>query len=388
MPRLIVLNQTSNPAFDDWLQALSAEVGTVELWTGNRPPTADGPVIVRRGPAYNRASAASRLRAWLAFTLWTAWRLLWRREAAALIVVTNPPFTPLAAWLLSRLRQYPYALLEWDIYPDILQPMGLLKESHPLYRFWRGLHGRALRDAAAVVTLGDEMAEVLRATAAVPVTVVPNWVDTQWLRPQPRNDNPFVQAHGLQDKFVILYSGNLGATHAIETIIATAELLRGEARFQFVIIGEGSKRPLAATAVTEGRTPNLLLLPYQPAESLPWTLSGADAAVVTLGQGYERLSMPSKTYNLLAAGNALLGISQPPNDLALTIARHGCGANFAPDDAPGIAAWLRGLADEPAALAAMRANARRAAEACYQADLCIAQMTAAFRPVWTQGETK
>jgi glycosyltransferase involved in cell wall biosynthesis len=136
-------------------------------------------------------------------------------------------------------------------------------------------------------------------------------------------------------------------------------------------------------AVTEGRTPNLLLLPYQPAASLSWTLSCADVAIVTLGQGYEGLSMPSKTYNLMATGNALLGISCPLNDLALTIERHKCGANFSPDETTAIADWLRYLADNPDELSHSRVAARQAAEEYYSADLCTTQLTSAFRPLWT-----
>ena len=64
-------------------------------------------------------------------------------------------------------------------------------------------------------------------------------------------------------------------------------------------------------------------------------MSSGHIAIVTIGTGYEGLSMPSKTYSMMATGNAILGISQPPNDLADTVARHGCGANFDPAD-PGL----------------------------------------------------
>jgi colanic acid biosynthesis glycosyl transferase WcaI len=379
---LIVLNQTSNPAFDAWLQGVAREAGSVELWSGNRSAGLGPQVLVRPGPAYDRTTALSRLRSWLAFTVWAAWGLLWRRRVAV-IVVTNPPFMVLAVWLLSRLRRLPYGLLEWDIYPHILRPMGLAGTRHPLYRLWHWLHRQALRRAAAVVTLGDEMAGTLRQISPeAAATVVPNWVDVAWLRPQPHAANPFVREHRLQDKFVILYSGNLGATHAIETIVAVAEALRHEAEFQFVMIGEGSKRGLVETAVASGRTPNILLLPYQPAANLPWSLSSAAVAVVTLGSGYEGLSMPSKTYQMMAAGNALLGISCPPNDLALTIERHQCGANFRPDEPSVIADWLRGLAVFPHERHCLQAAARQAAASYYSAEVCIPQLTDAFRPVW------
>jgi len=132
-----------------------------------------------------------------------------------------------------------------------------------------------------------------------------------------------------------------------------------------------------AAAMVAGGLPNMRLLPYQAAERLPYSLACADVGIVTLGAGYEALSMPSKTYNLLAAGNALLGISRPPNDLAQTIQDKECGANFAPDDVAGIVNWLTGLADKRAVLARYQAAARQAAEQCYSQARCESLMTTA-----------
>lgn len=388
--RLIVLNQSVGPAFVNWLAHLAAACGPVALWSGNAPDAPGPGVTVRHLPAYDNRSTLSRLRTWTRFTLAAAWQLRRTGSRTPIFVVTNPPFTPLLAWLLARWQKRPYALLEWDIYPDILAPMGLAGPRHPLYRLWRAAHRRALRQAGLVVTLGDHMAATLRRLAAdeaLPVTVIPNWVDTDWIRPLPRAQNPFAQAQGLGEQLVVMYSGNLGATHAIETILAVAEALRARPDIQFLIIGAGSKRPLVETAVASGRLPHLRLLPYQPAAQLPYSLACADVGIVTLAQGYEALSMPSKTYNLLAAGNALLGISHAPNDLAQTIYAHGCGANFAPDDVPGIARWLADLAENRAALAQYQAAARQAAEQAYSKAHCETLMSTAVAGWLAQAES-
>ncbi len=381
--RLIIINQTTNPAFDAWVDGLAEKGGELALWCGS-PPAPLGPrVTIRRATPYDKRSTLSRLRTWGAFTLMAAWWLLRGYDGgrrAPIFVVTNPPFAPLLAWLLAKWQRRPYALLEWDIYPDILAPMGLAGPRHPLYRAWAALHRRALRRAGLIITLGAHMATTLRrlaADASLPVTVIPNWVDTDWIRPLPRAQNPFAQAQGLGDQLVVMYSGNLGATHAIETILAVAEALRERPDIQFLIIGAGSKRPLVETAVASGRLPYLRLLPYQPAAQLPYSLAAADVGIVTLAQGYEALSMPSKTYNLLAAGNALLGISHAPNDLAQTIRDHNCGANFAPDDAPGIARWLADLAENRAALTRYQAAARQAAAQAYSKTQCEPLMSTA-----------
>ena len=388
-PRLIVLNQTVGPAFLDWLASLAAAHGPLELWSGNAPAQARPGVTVRRLASYDNSSAGRRLVTWSRFSLQAAWRLLRAGGQVPLFVVTNPPLMPLAARWLRALQGRRYGLLEWDIYPQILDSMGLAGPKNLFYRLWRRSHAGALRNADLVVTLGEHMAAVLQEMAGetpLPLTVAPNWVDTDWLKPGPRADNPFVHEQELHDKLVVLYSGNLGATHAIETILETARLLADEPRIGFLVIGEGSKRGLVEAAIARGETPTLRLLPLQPADRLPQTLSSGHVGIVTLGAGYEGLSMPSKTYSLMAAGNAILGISRPPNDVSATIARHDCGANFSPDQAQAIADWIRGLLADPAALARLQSHARAAAVAHYSTAHCTSQLSQAVAAALLGGD--
>lgn len=379
-PRLIVVNQTVNPAFNDWLIALAARIGPIELWSGNAPVEVLPGVQVRLAPAYHRATIGARLRSWGSFTRVVTLALLRRGDQTPLFVVTNPPFMPLAAWLLHRWQQRPYAILEWDIYPHILVPMGKVTAHNPFYRLWQGWHRRALTAARLVITLGEHMAGVLQTTANqpnLPIEIIPNWIDTGWIRPQPRAANPFAGQHGLDERLTVLYSGNLGATHAIETILAVAEQLRGNDNIRFLVIGEGTKQPLVEAAINSGRTPNLRLLPLQPKDMLPQTLTSADVAIVTLAEGYEGLAMPSKLYAMLAAGNAILGISRPPNDIEATLARHQCGVNFRPEAVSAIADWLVAMDSNRAQLAQLRNRARQAAVNHYSTEVCQAAMTRA-----------
>lgn len=382
--RLIIINQTTNKAFREWVKALAHELGQVELWSSDIVDDMGGLVTVRQGPSYDRRSALSRLLSWGRFTAIVWWWLV--RPSALpqhtpIFVVTNPPFLPLLAWLLHRLQKRPYGLLEWDIYPHVLVPMGLLSRRHVLFRFWQAWHQKSLREAGVVITIGEQMAARLRDIAndeLLPVQVIPNWVDTEWMKPIPRSENPFAQKYRLDEQLVVMYAGNLGATHSIETIIAVSEILRNEFDIRFLIIGDGTKRQLVETAIRTKSLTNSQLLPLQPLEFVPYSLASADIGVVTLAKDYEGLSMPSKTYNLLAAGNALLGISQSPNDLSDTINLHGCGANFGPSDVPDIARWLKSLSLDRTALANYKKAARQAAEQFYGRQRCEAVMTRAL----------
>jgi glycosyltransferase involved in cell wall biosynthesis len=271
---------------------------------------------------------------------------------------------PLAAWLLHAVQGRRFGVLEWDIYPQVLEAMGLVGARHVMVRTWRSLHGRALRAADLVITIGERMATVLGKMAEVPeleIAVVPNWVDTDHIQPRDREENVFVRAQGLHEGLVVLYSGNLGATHAIETIVRVAEELAAEQEILFLVVGEGAKREIVEEAIAAGRVPNLRLMDRQPAASFPEMLASAQVGIVTLADGYEDLSMPSKTYDLMSAGSAILGISKPPNDLAMTIERHRCGVNFSPDSVAAIAEWLREMAADAGGLDRLRRASRQAA---------------------------
>ena len=299
-----------------------------------------------------------------------------------MLVVTNPPFMPLAAWLLCKVQGRRFGLLEWDIYPQILAATGLVGPGHILYRLWRSWHGRALRAADLVVTIGEGMAAVLREMSGDPsleVTVLPNWVNTERIHPLEREKNAFAQAQGLQDKTVVIYSGNLGAAHAIETIVQVAEELGDASDVAFLVIGEGAKRFLVEEAVKAGRVPNLCLLRKQPTSLFRQALASAQIGIVTLADGYEGLSMPSKTYDLMAAGAVILGISKPPNDLEATIERHGCGKNFSPDSAAAIAAWIQGMASDTERLERLRKVSRQAAVRYYSTDSVTGSLTGMVR---------
>ena len=367
---LIVVNQTVNPAFNRWLEAFAQDNGPVELLSGNAPAKMAPGVVVHRCTAYDRSSVSARLRTWLCFTVMATWWLLRNKRDIPLFVATNPPLMPLAAWLLHKVQGRRFGLLEWDIYPQVLEATGLVGSGNMLYRLWGTLHGRALRAADLVVTLGEHMADVLRGMSGEPaldVAVIPIWVDTKVIRPLLKEDNAFAQAQGLQDELVVLYSGNLGATHAIESIVQVAEALVGSEGIRFLVIGDGAKRAVVEEAVEAGRVPNLRLLRRQADSLFPEVLASAQIGIVTLAAGHEALSMPSKTYDLMAAGTAILGLSSPPNDLATTIERNGCGVNFTPQATAAIAAWLRDMASDRGRLDRLRQASRAAAVQYYDA---------------------
>ncbi len=376
--KLIVVSQAVSVAFLHWLETLAEAHGPVELWTGADYTPSSTRLHVRRMVSYNKESYLRRLLSWGRFAWGVMTRLVVTPHRIPVLAITNPPLLPLLLVLHRVLFGRRYAIIEYDIYPQIMVAMGLMAEHNPVARIWRTWHAWSLRRCELVITLSDRMAMELHAMAQVTLAqlvVIPTWTDTSRIKPLDRADNPFAREHLPDAEIVVLYSGNLGATHSIETLLDVAAQLRHEPRVQFLIIGDGAKYAQVEAAITSGRTPNLKLLPLQPAAVVPYSLASANIAFVTLASGYENLSLPSKTYDMMAAGCAIVGISEPSSGLALLIEKHKLGRSFSSTQVNPICEWIVALADDRERLAALQRATREVAVRYFSVEHCEPTLT-------------
>ncbi|MEZ4223850.1 MAG: glycosyltransferase family 4 protein [Polyangiaceae bacterium] len=367
MRDLLVLNQSQSPAFQHMLERAAGEA-RVRFITGTPFATVRPETVVEVAPSYDRRSLARRAVSWAHYMLWTGARSLQLPGRPFVLAVTNPPALPHLAWALSSLRGLDYGLLIWDIYPDHLVKVGFVSEASPLVRAWHAANRRALSRARFVVTLGDAMADALSTEAPdANLQVIPNWADTEAIRPLPRADNPYAKRLRIGDELVVMYSGNLGATHGLAGLLGAAARLREDRRLRFLIIGEGLGRAAIEAAVARDRLDNVTLMDPVPWEDLRYTLPLADVAIVSQAPGTEHLSVPSKTYSSLAAGSALLALTARGTDLARLVAAHEVGTTCDRDDGGAIASLLATWAGSRA-LGSLRTRSRQVAEREFSAE--------------------
>lgn len=380
--RWAVLNQSQSPTFQAMLEALADDLGPCALLTGTPFETRSAALEVFSATAYDRGSLRRRARTWLSFTTEAA-RFAARLPADVFVLaVTNPPTLPVAAAMLDVSRGTRFGALVWDVYPDHLAAAGLVRPDHPTMRSLRRVQGAALRRAQTIITLSDGMARTLRGQAGrdVPVHVIPNWADVERLRPVPRHLNTFAIEHGLTDRLCVMYSGNLGGSHELSTLIEAARILRADERIAFAIVGDGLGRATIEAELRRDPLANVHLLPRQPWSSFKVSLAAGDVAVVTQKPGTEDLSFPSKTYSALAVGSALCAVSTRGSDLAQLATSGDCGFSVLPGDATSLAAELRTLADDRARLQRWQTNARRLAESRFSFDVARRQLASCLAP--------
>lgn len=282
------------------------------------------------------------------FLLWTKFR---KHEV---FYYTLPPFAYLGALLLRR----KFSIMVFDVYPDVLKSIGL-SEKNPVYKFWVWANKRLFAKAHRVYTIHDGLKNLLLKYGNE-IHVVDLWTSLTGVEPIEKNENPFSIEHGLTEKFVVQYSGNIGQTHNVELLIELADKLKSHENIQFVIIGRGTKVPMLEKEIQNRALSNIIILPFQPHEMLKYSLSNADLGVVMLDQGSADVSLPSKTFNMMAAGSCILALASKGSALDIVVNKHDAGFCIPEGNFDEISKTILALALSPEDLRNYKRNALNA----------------------------
>jgi glycosyltransferase involved in cell wall biosynthesis len=358
--RLVILNQAANYLTVGFANAFNREFDSVTLIAGSvhvQGQPLDDDIEVRTINRWHERPASKKALSYGLGLIWMWWLLMTRYRRHEVLFVSVPPM----AYLLNLVLPHRFTMVIWDVYPDSLKITGM-SERHPIYRIWAWLNRRSFRRAYRLFTISEPMADMLSAYLdRARLIVHPIWSIFQDNERIADHENPFVQEHGLEGKFVVQYSGNIGLTHNVEAMIDLAEHLQDDDRILFQIIGRGPRKPLIERLVREKNLKNVQTLPFQSDEMFPYSLSAADLGVVILHDSVSRGSVPSKAYNLMSFGIPALYIAADDSELARYAKEFGNAGCFAADRPYEMSAFVRRLAHDPAANAAMRARAESAA---------------------------
>jgi glycosyltransferase involved in cell wall biosynthesis len=191
------------------------------------------------------------------------------------------------------------------------------------------------------------------------VHVIHNWSDDEQISPVSNADNPLRREWGLDDKFVVGYSGNLGRAHEFETVLGAGERLRNDPRIVFLFIGGGHRMDeLARIVKARGLESTFRCIPYQDRTLLKHSLCVPDIHWISLNPAVEGLIVPSKFYGIAAAGRPIIAITARDGEIARLVQQHRCGLVIEPGQVDALAAALVRLSTDPSSLATMGTRAR------------------------------
>jgi len=298
-----------------------------------------------------------------------------------LLLTTAPPFLPILGYLANKCFGVPYVCLLYDLYPDVATELNVVSRHHWLVRLWDAVNCRIWQQAQKIIVLSPSMKD--RVVAKCPeisnkIAVIHNWADPNWIVPIAKSQNQFAQAFNLVDRFTVLYSGNMGRCHDMETILETVKLLQQEP-IQFVFIGNGAKNKAFQLQVSQLGLHNCQFLPYQDKQNLPYSLTACDLSLVSVSLGMEGLVAPSKLYAALAAGRPIAAICEPHSYLRAIVTEGRCGEGFCNGDSAGLAAFIRRLAADSTLVQQMGQAGRRYLQSHFTPQITAKQYSQVLR---------
>lgn len=358
------VNQSLGPFFKEIIRVLAERGHTVHVVTGRDwSGCVDLPnVHFFPGPAYRRDSAVSRLLAWLRFAAFVRKILHGANAGDVVLLASNPPILP----NVRRLRAgdaLRVAVRILDIYPDALAGRLPKPVEAMLRPFFLRRNRRVFERADLRVTLGEHMKRRLEEQAGnASFVVIPDWATF----PIEATENAAPPEPGAsRGELKVVYAGNLGANHDLDAFLEGLAKAQSGRSISFTLAGKGSGRAKLETRAQELGLQGFRAQGYLSDDAYRDLLRGADVAVVAVDRLTAHSMMPSKTYNYMAAGCAILALCPEECDLANVVDANDCGVVCDPGDPSGIESALEGFVEDPARLASLRSNARLAAARHY-----------------------
>ncbi len=328
-------------------------------------------------------------------------------------IVYSPPLPlGLTAWGLKKLRGIPFILNVQDLFPQSIIDLGLLRNRW-LIRFFEAME-RFVYQQANVITVHSEgnrqhIARKMERREGEKVKgdkvkVIPNWVDTDFIRPGERM-NGFREEQGLGDAFVVSFAGVLGYSQDLDVVLEAARILNGgrwkmedvswktedgdwqsairipQSEILFLIVGDGVEKARLEAKAQQMGLDNVRFLPMQPREKYPAVLHASDIGLVTLHAEVKTPVVPSKILSIMAAGRPVVAAMNLDGDGPRLIAEAQCGLCVPPEDPQALAQAVLKLYHDPSLRQELGLNGRRYAEEHLSLDRCVAQYEALLQQV-------
>ena len=290
------------------------------------------------------------------------------RRAEIVITVTNPPLLPYVMALATRIRRGRFVLLVHDVYPEALACLGLMASESIGMRFLNKASLWLYSTAYRIIAIGRDMRDLL--CKKIPplcnrIVVATNWANLEQISPMERSENRLLRRETLEDKFVVQFWGNMGRPQGIEDLFEAAELIKDESNIHFLVIGWGSKKRWAIEEKARRGLLNMTILDPLPYEESCSVQNACDLAVNALVAGMAGISVPSRTYNAMAAAKPLMVICDSNSEVAFMVREESIGWVIPPGRPDLIAEVLREAKDDRSRLRAMGERARAAVESKY-----------------------
>ena len=320
-------------------------------------------------PQYITSSFKTKFISWIRHCIFV---LKWakknkKNQYDMIFAVSNPPLNAFIGVKLKKMFKAPFVFMNWDIYPHSIEAAF----KNPIIRFackiWHKLNNKYYPQIDRLITIGEIMSESINSglKKKIDITVLPIAADTDKIRPVLPEENIFRTQNALEEKFVVLYSGNMGYGHNIGIILDAAGKLIDDKNISFVLIGEGQQYESIKNRLETDGLENVKLFSWQPADIFPYSVACGDIAIVTEETAHAHLFMPSRSYSMMSAGEAIIGVCSDYDDLNRLITRYEIGEIVTDSNVDTLVEKIKSFAENPDKLKGCQQKARKVAEEVY-----------------------
>ncbi len=286
------------------------------------------------GTAFGKKHLLGRMSDFLSFYAAAFYELGRLPRPDVILALTSPPMIAALGMLRKQFDagfdggRVRLAYHVMDLYPDAAEAMGVLQRGSVAERAMARLTQRTLSASDAVIALGRDMADLLvdrYRCRRDRLHIVPPWSDGDSLRPIAKKDNPLARDWGVVDTFNIVYSGNLGMAHDVDTMAGAMEVLGNDPGVRWLFIGGGNRFGQLRDRAAAAGWKHVRFLPYQDREALAMSLGLADVHLVSQLPAFSGIVVPSKLYGIMAVGRPSVMIGPEAVECSRVIRENDCG---------------------------------------------------------------
>lgn len=271
------------------------------------------------------------------FSTWASFRI---RKPDIVLADAPTLWSGLPLLVKAVFPKVPFIYIVYDIYPDVLTRLGILRNPH-LVRLIERVEKFFYDRSSWVSVLSEGFKENL-VSKGVPqdkIAVIPVCVDVEFIRPLP-HENELKKRWGLANKFVVLYAGNIGLSQGLETVLHAANLLSLYPDIVFVLVGEGATKPALQAKAEELGLSNVKFFPFQSPEDVPLVYSLADICLIALKRNIIVESVPSKTYTIMASARPIVATVDRNTEVGSLLEKAECGLCVEPENPEALASTI------------------------------------------------
>ena len=317
----------------------------------------------------------------LIFSIIKSLQLSKTEDFNVVMTLSNPPIIGIVGVYLSKKMKIPYVSVLYDIHPDIVEAMKWISLPKFLFKIWNDMTSWIINNSDRTVVLGNGMKQNLINTKnADPnrVDIIPIWARPEF-HPRDTNKTKVKDKFGIKnDHLLILFAGNIGIMQPVAPVIKAAVNLKNMP-VTFLFLGGGVGMKSLADTIAQKKLTNVMILPYQPMDDFINLLSTSDACLVTLADGMEILSVPSRAMTFMSAGKPIIAMMNDESDIAILIRDGSCG--LVSDNFEGLVENIEFIVENPTQLLRMGKNARKKYEKDYSKSKVFSEFDALFSKI-------